>query len=160
MLARCPAPGARLALRAADSFTLLRLFQHQSLVLEGMLVPQPLHADLPRKDRRVEGEDVRVEVRVVNVPDDDHEKGHQPFVAVGHLRGGHELPRQDGGDHRRVQQHEAGGDHDRGAQHQSPVLELLPVVELVEPRLLVRDAEVVAQRGDRVAKVLPRRDER
>src|SRR5204862_988939 len=65
------------------------------LVLERVLVPHALFADPAGEDRRVVGEHFRAEMRVVNVPDDDDQEGHQPFLAVREIGRRYHLARQD-----------------------------------------------------------------
>src|SRR6266568_2232013 len=83
--------------------------------LQGMLVHVPLAAHLTSEDGRVEGEHVRVQVGVEDVPDRDDEEGHQALVRVGDLRSrddlaGDEVRRLD-----REEEDEPGRHHDHVA---------------------------------------------
>ena len=131
---------------------------YEASVFARVLLVHPLAGHGPGDHARVEGEHAGTEHDVVEVPDDDHEKGEQRLAAVHLLRGGHELSGENACDVGGKPQRGACHDHDDGAEDDAPVFELLAVVVTVELRPVRDQADRVAQHVERVAEVLDRDD--
>ena len=87
------------------------------------------------------------------MPDDDHQEGHQALVAVRDFGRGDDLPREKTRGLDGEKQGETRGDHDEAAEQDAPIFKFFFVVEAIELRAHVRDAQVVAQGRHHVAEV-------
>jgi hypothetical protein len=129
----------------------------EPLVLKGMLVDHPFFGYLPREDRRIQGEDLRAEDRVIDMPYDNDQEGQHGLIRMGRLGGRDYLPRQKGRQveyHGRKPQGKARGYHKKPPYHHTPVLEFLLVVVPVAPGRAVGHPEVVPEVCDRIGEVL------
>ena len=68
-------------------------FREHAGVFQRMLVAHAFARDLAREDGLAAREDLGREDHVVDVPHDDHQEGHQSFVAVRDLGRGDDLAR-------------------------------------------------------------------
>ncbi len=124
---------------------------------------QILGRHLPGEPQPVHGEHVSPQVLVVEVEDENKHDGKERFVAVHHkehVPDPRERPcRKEGRHGHREREEEPRCADDEHAPVHRPVVELLHVVELPELRLLLRDADEVADVLDEVYNVLRHGDE-
>ena len=124
-----------------------------------MLVLQPVQVHLAGEDRGVEREDVGAEDHAPGVPEDDHHHREGGLHPVHDPRRRDDDAGQVLADRLREHQEQAGRAHHDAAQEESPVLELLGVVELPDPRPRLSE-QVVAEGLEDVFEVLPCGDHR
>ena len=61
---------------------LRKLYAGNAFIFQGMFVDHPLPGDLAGKNDRVQGQYLRAEDGIVNVPGNDNEKRQQSFVGM------------------------------------------------------------------------------
>ena len=108
------------------------LLRHQALELGRPLLGQFVLGDAAGEDHRVHRELLGPEVAVEEVNREDEADRQQPFLAVDQQRDVEPRPGQEPGEELREPQDQPGAADDAHAPEHRPVVELLPVGEVIE----------------------------